>query len=75
MSGEGEGELAGCESVSNEFCGCLDWRSFEAMAARSKMVSDGTCVVLQQGPPLGGVEAGALLGLGFLAGWFICWLR
>lgn len=68
---EGEGEIptptpTACESTSTESCGCLSWPAFTEMAAKARMVDQGTCVVLQQGGYPTGVEGGLGMALGFL---------
>ena len=70
MTGEGEGEftaLEHCQEQSSVACVCADWDTYTAMSARASMVTNGTCVVLEQGSPLPtGVEGGIGMAVGFL---------
>ena len=61
-------EPLSCEQRSDDDCGCLEWDVLEHMAARSKMVTDGVCVVQEQSLPAGvetsiGVAVGVLMAL------------
>jgi hypothetical protein len=56
-------EPTACEQLSTEACLCTDADAFIAMASKARMVSDGSCVVVEQGLPTG-VEGSLGFGLG-----------
>lgn len=59
-------EPLSCEQRSDDDCGCLEWDVLESMAARSKMVTDGICVVQEQSPLPTGVEGSIGVAVGLL---------
>ena len=56
-------EPTACEQLSTDACASVEWSTYTAIAAKARLVEDGSCVVVEQGLPTG-VEGSIGFGLG-----------
>ena len=67
-------EPTACEKTSTESCYCTDPEAFLAMSAKSRMVDQKECIVVEQQSvfPELTISGTVMLSLGFLLGVLVC---